>query len=202
MFAVVRGIRSKVAKADTDGEEDLATGSLPNLAATELFTVPLAKVVLDTGTGIGERGGPAENDDDHDNWETHCEVDDPSGRSNALEHAEPNKHPHKCTPANSLADKSSTRVVNVARPGGHDRINIGDDILHVKLLSATAPRQRALERATEVVHDPGEDGNVVCSDDETVHNDSQTNTLGSLIDSIEGDDDTTAVGLADADLET
>jgi hypothetical protein len=51
------------------------------------------------------------------------------------------------------------------------------------------------------VHDPGKNRDVVCGNDKAIHDDGETDTLGALVNAIEGDDDTATVGLADADLE-
>jgi hypothetical protein len=51
------------------------------------------------------------------------------------------------------------------------------------------------------VHDPGKNRDVVRGNNETIHDDGETDTLGALINAIKGDDDAATVGLADADLE-
>jgi hypothetical protein len=51
------------------------------------------------------------------------------------------------------------------------------------------------------MHNPGQDRDVVSSNNKSVHDDGQADTFGMLVDPIEGNNDTAAIGLANADLE-
>merc|ERR1712054_372163 len=149
-------VGGEVAKTDTDGEEDLTAGGLPDLAAAELLAVPLGKVVADTDDGVVKRGGATEQDDEHDNGQTHGEVDGAARERDALEHAEPDAEPDKGGPADRLADHAAARVFSVADDvaGGvdlaGDGVLVGDDVHHVKVVAASVPGQRALEGGAEV----------------------------------------------------
>lgn len=200
--AVVRGIGRKVSETHTDGEEDLTARALPDLAASELAAVPLAEIVLDATAGIGERGSTADQDDEHDDWQTHGEVDDSASGADALDHAEPDAEPDEGAPADGLANETQLGVLDIAgEVVWDDGIRVGNDIFHVKLTATTRPGQGAVEGDTEVVHDPGQDRHVVGRDDVSGHDDGQAQTLGALVDAIVGDDDTAAVGLSDANLQ-
>ena len=204
--AIVRGVGRKVAKPNSDREENLPTGRLPYGAACELVSVPLGEIHSDAVDRVWKRHAAADENDDHDNRQAHGDVDDAPRQAHAPEHAEPDEEPHESTPPDRLADKARARILRVARHRAAagisgDWIHVSNGILHVKLLSAPSPRQWAREGRPEVAQHPAQDGYVVCRDDEPVHDDSETHALGVPVNAVERHDDTSAVSLADGDFE-
>lgn len=202
----VRRVGGEVTETHTDGEEDLTAGGLPDLTAAQLLAVPLGKVVGDAASRVLERGGAAEQDDEHDNGQTHSEVDGAARDADAAEHAQPDAEPDEDGPADRLADHAGGLVARVlddavAVHDGGDGLGVLDDILHVELIATAVPREGAVERAAEVVHDPGQDGHVVADDHVAGEDDAQTGSLCAVVHVVEGGDDTGAVGLTQAELE-
>merc|ERR1712000_766887 len=178
----VRRVGGEVTETHTDGEEDLTAGGLPDLTAAQLLAVPLGKVVGDAASRVLERGGAAEQDDEHDNGQTHSEVDGAARDADAAEHAQPDAEPDEDGPADRLANHAGGLVARVlddavAVHDGGDGLGVLDDILHVELIATAVPREGAVERAAEVAHDPGQGGHVVADDHVAGEDDAQTGSL-------------------------
>lgn len=205
-FTVIRRVGGKVAEADADGEEDLSAGRLPDLAVAQLLAVPFGKVHPDAVDGIRQRQSAAHEHEHHDDGQPHGEVDGAAGDAHALEQAQVHGEPHKGAPAHSLADEARAGVAGVLDDGaaagdaGHG-IRVGHHVLHVEVLAAARPRQRALERAAEVVHDEAQDRHVVRRHDVPRHDDAQAHAPRVPVDAVVGDDGAAAVGLADGDFQ-
>lgn len=201
VLAVIRGVRRKVPKADTDGKENLPTSSLPDGAIAKSPSIPFSKVKLDAIVCVRQRDGTAEDNDHHDYRQAHGEVDNSSCETNALENAEPDKKPHKGAPAYCFSDDTCSRILDIAGTHGCNGIGVLNDIIHVEFIAATRPRQWALEGTSKICHNPGEDRDIVGGHDETGHDDCEAETLGVLVDSIECDDYTSTICLSNTDLE-
>lgn len=203
---IVRCECCEVAETNTGGEEDLTSGSLPDLTGSQLWTVPVAHVQLDAVNSVGERYTAAEEDENDDNRHAHGEIYNAARQTNTLEHAKIHNEPDKGNPADSLADKANVWVTGICR---HRAIVIkcagnggciSDDILHVKFLSSAVPGQWGIEGVAEVDHDPTENGHIVGCNHITRHDGANTHSPRPFADSIEGNDTSTTGSLANRDL--
>lgn len=207
VLGVVAGVRGVVSHTDTGGEEDLATGLLPEGGGRKLRGVPVAHVHAHAIDGVGQRGAAADEDDDEGQGNAHGEVNDAAGQANATEDAEPHDDPSEDGPAEGFTVDSHTRVGGVADDAAvvandsGDGIHLLEDEVVVELLRTTLPRQRAVEGVAEELHDPRDHGNKVDGNGITVIDDTETNTLGTLVRGVPRDDTASAEGLSDGDLE-
>jgi len=137
---------------------------------------------------------------------TYCKVDNTSSKSNTFEHAKPNNEKDECCPSSSFRNHTGTWVLGVSShatvtvESSRNRINIVDDVVHVKFARPSSPRQGRSERIAEVVHDEAENRNIIRRDNIAIENDSQSHTLRPFTDMIVGDDASATVGLADGYL--
>lgn len=138
----------------------------------------------------------------HDDGESHGEIDNATCGTDTLDHAEPDEEPHEGAPANSFAHKSRLRVAHIVRGSGSwDRVRVCNDIDHVEIATAPCPGKRTLERAAEIVHGPGKNWDIVSGDNVTGHDDCETQALGTFVDAIIRDDHAASVGLSESDFE-
>src|SRR5699024_8659776 len=112
--------------------------------------MPLCEVHPNTINGIRKRYAAAYQYDDHDNRETHGDVDDSPCDADTLKHAEPDEEPHESTPSNCLADEYCAWILGIGSNSAAacvagDWVNVCDRILLVKFLSAARPRERTRE---------------------------------------------------------
>ncbi|KAI6773589.1 hypothetical protein HG531_000438 [Fusarium graminearum] len=117
-------------------------------------------LVLDTTTGVGKGDRTTDENDSQNDGQTHGKVDDTASLANTTENGNPDEEPNESSPSNSLSDESSTGILyiilnTVGSLVTRDWIDIPDHILVVVLLGASLPGKRALERVSEVNHDPG-----------------------------------------------
>lgn len=203
---VVGGIGGEVAEADTNGEEDLTTRCLPDVTAPKLLAMPLSKVVSDATNSVGQRSGAAKENDEHDDRKSHSDPNSAAGQGDAAKHGKPDTEPDEGGPSDSLADEAQVRVLGVlddaaAFDNSRDGSNIGDDIVVKEIIDTTIPSQRAMEGHAKVVHNPAQDGHVVCNDDVSRKHDAKANTLEPIVHAVVGRDYTSAIGLSDGNLE-
>lgn len=197
----VRGVRGEVAETDTDGEEHLTEGILPDARTLERLGAPHAEVELETVGGVGERQGADSEDKDHDEGQGHGDVDDTAGEADTLEHAAPGDTPDHQTPEGSLANQlhGAVRLHGPVVTLGEDGL---DDLVEEEVGGVLVlPREGADERLAEVVQGVRQDGNVVAADGEAIEDGREAETLGTVVVGVPGADAASAIGLAEADLE-